>query len=567
MAEVQGTSDNDFIHRAGDGRTPPAGFNEITGVTSGDDVIRGDDGDDITYGDAGSDFLIGEDGRDKLFGGPGRDYLYSWDGIYPDANEDTVGGEVLSGGGGDDSLYTSGGSEVLDGGAGRDNVNYPGNAKLIVDLRTGTASDGSGEGDTLISIENVFGGRGNDTLIGNDRANYLYGDDGDDRLIGAAGDDTLGGADGADVLRGGAGRDWAFYGDSVDKIVDLAAGTGVGGDAEGDTLISIENVTAGYGDDVVIGDEGSNELNGYYGSDRLAGGAGADTLDGGPRSLFHRDVDTADYLTSSAGVVVDLTAGTASGGHAEGDVLRRIEALRGSDFQDVLTGKNGETILEGGKGDDSLTGAGGDDLLVGGAGADFLDGGRGFDTASYRGSARGVVIDFGTGTVRGGEATGDLFNSIEAFSGSDGSDVLKGGDAKDRFNGGLGDDRLTGRGGNDVLRGEEGRDTLDGGGGGDRFVFRTVSESTPTATDTVVDFTHGEGDRLIVHGIDANVGSSSNDFVFIDTEAFSGAAGELRYEADGGFTLVQGDVDGDGSADFEIELTGNIALRAGDFGL
>lgn len=150
MAEVQGTSDNDFIHRAGDGHTPPAGFNEITSVTSGDDVIRGDDGDDITYGDAGSDFLIGEDGRDKLFGGPGRDYLYSWDGIYPDADEDTVGGEVLSGGGGDDSLYPSGGSEVLDGGAGRDNVNYPGNAKLIVDLRTGTASDGSGEGDTLI---------------------------------------------------------------------------------------------------------------------------------------------------------------------------------------------------------------------------------------------------------------------------------------------------------------------------------------------------------------------------------------------------------------------------------
>ena len=83
----------------------------------------------------------------------------------------------------------------------------------------------------------------------------------------------------------------------------------------------------------------------------------------------------------------------------------------------------------------------------------------------------------------------------------------------------------------------------------------------------VVDFSHGEGDRLIVHGIDANVGSSSNEFVFIDTEAFSGAAGELRYETDGGFTLVQGDVDGDGSADFEIELTGNIALRAGDFGL
>jgi Ca2+-binding RTX toxin-like protein len=114
-------------------------------------------------------------------------------------------------------------------------------------------------------------------------------------------------------------------------------------------------------------------------------------------------------------VTVDLAAGTASEGHAQGDVLRRIEALRGSVFDDLLTGKNGESILEGGKGDDSLIGGTGDDLLQGGAGADLLDGDRGFDTASYRDSANRVVIDLATGAVRGGQAAGDRLVSIEGL--------------------------------------------------------------------------------------------------------------------------------------------------------
>jgi Ca2+-binding RTX toxin-like protein len=276
---------------------PPAGFNEITGVTSSSDVVFAGAGDDIAYGDGGIDFLVGEAGRDELFGGAGDDNLYSFGGISPDDHQDTVSGEVLTGGNGDDSFFGSGGTEVLNSGAGRDGAWYLGDpADLVINLRTGTGSGGSAEGDTLISIEGAFGGYGNDTLIGNDRANNLYGDEGDDSLIGAAGDDTLGGANGADVLSGGAGRDWAFYGDGADKVVDLAAGTGVGGEAEGDTLISIENVIGGYGDDVLIGDEGGNELDGDIGSDRLVGGTGADTLDGGSQGIGV-DVDAADYST------------------------------------------------------------------------------------------------------------------------------------------------------------------------------------------------------------------------------------------------------------------------------
>ena len=113
---------------------------------------------------------------------------------------------------------------------------------------------------------------------------------------------------------------------------------------------------------------------------------------------------------------------------------------------------------------------------------------------------------------------------------------------------------------------EGGGDRLGGDSGRDRFVYATVDESTPAETDRIVDFSQDEGERLKLFGIDAdNAGRSDQAFTFIATVAFSGAAGELRYEARGGFTLVQGDVDGDGSADFEIKLTGTIALTAGDF--
>ena len=42
-------------------------------------------------------------------------------------------------------------------------------------------------------------------------------------------------------------------------------------------------------------------------------------------------------------------------------------------------------------------------------------------------------------------------------------------------------------------------------------------------------------------------------------------AGELRYFFDGTDTWVQGDIGGDGVADFEIALTGSVTLVSTDF--
>ncbi len=170
-----------------------------------------------------------------------------------------------------------------------------------------------------------------------------------------------------DTLIGGAGIDTATYADSGAGVtVDLAAGTGSGGTAEGDTLSEIENVTGSAQDDVLIGDSGANVLEGGSGHDVLEGAGGADTLDGGG------GIDTASYAGSSAAVDVDLGAGTASGGDAQGDTLSNIENLTGSAHDDTLTGDSGANVLTGGGGADTLTGGAGDDILIGG-GASGVD--------------------------------------------------------------------------------------------------------------------------------------------------------------------------------------------------
>ena len=97
--------------------------------------------------------------------------------------------------------------------------------------------------------------------------------------------------------------------------VNLATGTGAGGDAEGDVLVDVESVEGSAHRDTLTGDNSANRLFGAGGNDRLVGGAGADRLEGDSGE------DTVSYAGSAAAVTVDLSAGTASGGDAEGDVL------------------------------------------------------------------------------------------------------------------------------------------------------------------------------------------------------------------------------------------------------
>ena len=103
---------------------------------------------------------------------------------------------------------------------------------------------------------------------------------------------------------------------------------------------------------------------GHGGTDTLEGGQGSDTLDGGGGT------DTLSYASSNAGVTVDLAAGTASGGDAQGDTFTNFENLTGSEYADTLSGDSGDNVLIGGGGDDTLSGGGGDDTAWGGDGAD-----------------------------------------------------------------------------------------------------------------------------------------------------------------------------------------------------
>ncbi|TMJ17833.1 MAG: hypothetical protein E6G94_01295 [Alphaproteobacteria bacterium] len=125
---------------------------------------------------------------------------------------------------------------------------------------------------------------------------------------------------------------------------------------------------------------------------------------------------------------------------------------------------------------------------------------------------------------------------------------------------------ITGNSGNNILAGGLGADTIGGGGGNDSFVYRTVSESNSAATDHVLAF--DTGDKLDLSQIDANSGTPTNDaFSFIGAGAFTGAAGQLRAYQSGADWIVEGDTDGNGSADLVIQVStaNGHAIVAGDF--
>src|SRR3954447_5638947 len=83
-----------------------------------------------------------------------------------------------------------------------------------------------------------------DTLNGTSEDDTIFGFGANDQLFGNDGDDRLSGGEGADVLDGGNGRDWASYDDAAAGVyVVLITGAGYGGEAAGDTLISIENLS------------------------------------------------------------------------------------------------------------------------------------------------------------------------------------------------------------------------------------------------------------------------------------------------------------------------------------
>lgn len=157
--------------------------------------------------------------------------------------------------------------------------------------------------------------------------------------------------------------------------------------------------------------------------------------------------------------------------------------------------------------------------------------------------------------------------SLKLSVASDAGGTLNGGAGADTLSGRAGADSLSGGGGNDYLTGAGGNDTLAGGMGADKFVF---GASTPTSggIDSLKDFSRAEGDRIHLHSIDANTAVAGDQaFLFIGTSSFHRVAGELRYGVSGADSIVQGDVNGDGVADFSIRVVGVGTLTAADFTL
>lgn len=119
--------------------------------------------------------------------------------------------------------------------------------------------------------------------------------------------------------------------------------------------------------------------------------------------------------------------------------------------------------------------------------------------------------------------------------------------------GNAGNDLISGGAGIDALVGGKGRDVLYGGADGDDFIFTSVADSRHGAKhhDSIMDFNGGEADLIDLSQFDANSRVAGlQHFDFIDIQAFDHIAGELRFANH----LLQGDVNGDGKADFEVYL-------------
>lgn len=135
------------------------------------------------------------------------------------------------------------------------------------------------------------------------------------------------------------------------------------------------------------------------------------------------------------------------------------------------------------------------------------------------------------------------------LNGTNGNDVLRGGTAADTLNGGKGNDMLNGGRGSDVLAGGKGKDLF-------QFDAATVADGI-AIVDRITDFNRHDGDKIDLSAIDAKTATIRNDkFKFIDTRDFSHHAGEVRFDRIGSDAFVQGDINGDGNADFAILIKG-----------
>jgi Ca2+-binding RTX toxin-like protein/subtilisin-like proprotein convertase family protein len=525
---------------------------------AGNDTLVGGAGRDLLVGGTERDVLMGYGGNDTLQGGDGADWLFGGD-----------GNDTLTGGAGADEFFfgsvsafgldvitdynvlediiqfsPTAGLTGLAGGLDLDGNGVATDVRMttalgtvgLVNIGAGSASLGGGGADTLIGAGSGFfamAGAGNDSVVGTAAADTLYGDAGIDLFTPGAG---------SDIIFGGTDNDAVIYTLATQQIVaDLNAGYASGTDIGFDRLFSIEGITGGGGDDILVGTagvnailgglgadyiegrDGNDSLGGEAGSDTILGGVGNDIVLGGAGSDFlygGTGVDTITFADLAAAVVFNAATGYAGSGSVF-DFVQEFESFIFTGFNDTVIGWTGP-VYDLGSGDDY-----------------FSD---------------GAAVANGGGAIN---------NTI--FAGI-GADIVYSGEGNDLVDGGAGNDFIVGGDGADTLTGGDGIDYLNGGAGNDVFRFISIAESTPTARDNIDAW--NTGDRIDLAAIDANTGVAGDQAFTVGALA-SGQAGRLQLTPGSfsgtNYVLVQGDVNGDGVADFAILVLNATSLAGSDF--
>lgn len=342
-----------------------------------------------------------------------------------------------------------------------------------------------------------------------------------DSITGSIFQDVIFSSGDADTLVGKGGNDIFFVGSNADPVAPAAIhggnANGTGGAGEIDLIHVFQNNTLDLRNTVITNIDGFFARQASIDFDAVTG---AITDRDGVAVLEQEQFGTP--IAGNALITADLVVATAFEilFAAPGQFNASIWTLTNIDPTSLLH-------VTGSTGNDEVLGWSAVDVMVLGGGADEAAAGAGNDTV------------FGDG----------------------GDDIMSGGSGIDTLHGGSGFDTITGG---------LGKDTMDGGLNNDLFDFNSKNDSKKGANhDVITDFSGvggGELDRIDLRGIDAKSGIKGNQkFKFIGKQGFHDQKGELHIVTKVGFVIVAGDINGDGKADFQIEVDNVANLAKGDF--
>ncbi|MBD2039366.1 Calx-beta domain-containing protein [Microcoleus sp. FACHB-672] len=416
MAEIIGSSNNDFIDASGINALLGLEGNDTILGAKGDDSVSGGQGSDLIASDQGNDTVQGDEGDDQLFGGQGDDQLFG-----------NIGNDDIFGNEGNDSIDGSLGNDTGRGGIGNDLVfGGVGDDQLFGDpgedlLRGGSGSDA------------LSGGEGNDRLEGDEDNDRLLGDEGNDVILGGGGNDSLRGGVGGDTLDGSDGNDFLLGDlDTPQPVIELDTEVPLPGlENFLSNDLAQDFIVGGAGNDTAVGSNGNDDIFGNLGDDQLFGNQGADDMYAGQGNDTMRGGQDNDQMYGDQGndvMLGDIGNDQVAGGEGNDSLYgnQGNDVVYGNEGNDSLYGGQDNDTLQGGKENDLLFGDLGDDNLAGELGSDTLTGGQGrdiFGISKESGGATVTIADFVTDFEDTTDfielASGLAFTDLNIFQGTD----------------------------------------------------------------------------------------------------------------------------------------------------